>query len=86
MKKDAVVALVDFYGWQPLISQEMTCCICRFVGECLGPTAMMLSRWDFGSGGLLGLEHGLVVWRDGVDAVPAICFDCQSSQRDIAPV
>jgi hypothetical protein len=62
------LALVDF--------AKMTCCICLFVAKCLGPTATMLSRWDLGSGGLFCVEYGFFVWRDGIDAIPAICFDC----------
>ncbi len=67
------LAAVDF--------ARMTCCICLFVAECLGPTATMLSRWDLESGELVCVENRFFVWRDGVDAVPAIRFDCPLSQR-----
>ncbi len=65
---------------------KMTCCICLFVEECLGPTATMLSRWNLGSGELVGVEYGFFVWRDGIDTVPAIHFDCPLSQGGIAPI
>ncbi len=66
---------------------EMTCCICLFATECLGLTATMLSRWDLESGGLFCVEYGFFVWRDGVDAIPAIRFDCPLSQGGgIAPL
>ena len=62
----------------------MTCCICLFAAECLGPAATMLSRWDVESGGLIGVENRFFVWRDGIDAIPAIRFDCPLFQRGIA--
>jgi hypothetical protein len=46
----------------------------------------MLSRWDLGSGELVCVEYGFFVWRDGIDAIPAIHFDCPLSQRGIVPV
>ena len=46
----------------------------------------MLSRWDLESGELVCVENRFFVWRDGVDAVPAIRFDCPLSQRGIDPI
>ena len=48
--------------------------------------ASILARWEIGSGGLVNVEYGFFVWRDEVDAIPAIRFDCPLSQRGIAPV
>jgi hypothetical protein len=48
--------------------------------------ASILARWEIGSGGLVSVEYGFFVWRDGIDAIPAIRFDCPLSQRSIAPV
>ena len=60
---------------------KMTCCIWLFAAECLGSTAAILSRWDLESGGLFCVENRFFVWRDGIDAIPAIRFDCPLSQR-----
>ena len=46
----------------------------------------MLSHWDLESGGLIGVENRFFVWRDGIDAMPAIRFDCPLSQWGIAPI
>jgi len=45
-----------------------------------------MPRWDVESGGLIGVVYRFVVWRDGIDAIPAIRFDCPFSQRGIAPM
>ena len=65
---------------------KMTCCIWLFAAECLGSTAAILSRWDLESGGLFCVENRFFVWRDGIDAIPAIRFDCPLSQGGIAPI
>jgi hypothetical protein len=71
--------------WLALVGfAKMTCCICLFVEECLGPTATMLSRWDVESGGLIGVENRFFVWWDGIDAIPAIRFDCPLSQGGVS--
>ena len=62
----------------------MACCNSLFAAECLGPAATMLSRWDLESSGLFGVEYGLLVWWDGIDAIPAVrlgCCRCRSSER-----
>ena len=76
--------LVDFDGWHSSIHPK-----CLIGTDCLQRAALprpMLSRWDLGSGGLLGIESRFFVWRDGVDAIPAIRFDRPLSQRGIAPI
>ena len=43
----------------------------RFTGAALGLLSfcrLVTSRWGRSSGGLVGAEYGLDVWRDGIDA------------------